>query len=264
MAADEVSREATWAKAAGWDAVGLDFWRRGRATAKPSLACIEWLCEDLQPGDRCLIVGGTTIQLIRRAVTVGLSVTVLDFSSRICREVEALVANTVDVVHGNVLDPPALDRVDRLVCDTLLNRFDGAEATRFTRSAAELLRDGGQVRMTVKLGRYPMDERLLWLGRAAGTLNEFWDAGSNTVDFSKAGPLLEEALVAHGTLTRDELLTWYRARGREKRYERADLITLFNRPHWQLEMAMDQDRPDCCLVEAILQDHVHEWRPSEV
>lgn len=255
MTADGASPGTMWPKAAGWDAVGLEFWRRGRATAKPSAACVAWFCADLARGDRCLVVGGTTVDVIRHAAAAGLGVTVLDFSARVCREVGAVVADDVAIVHGNVLTPPAIGPFDRVTGDTLLNRFDGIEAARFADAVAGLLRPGGQLRMTVKLGRYPMDERLLDLGRAAGTLDEFLDVATNTIDFSRTGDLLEHALVAHGTLSREEMLTWYRMRGREKRYERSDLLALFAAPRWHVRLATDDDRPDCCRLEATLQPH---------
>lgn len=198
------------------------------------------------------MVGGTTVDLIRHAANAGLDVTVIDFSERVCSELAAEVAD-VEVVHADILDPPTLDPMDRVVADTLLNRFDGTEAPRFETAVAGLLRRGGQLRLTVKIGLYPMDERLFRLGRSTATLDRFWDPRTRTIDFARTGALLEEALVPHGTLSREQMLVWYRARGVEKRYERSDLRALLRPPLWRLQLATDPDRTECCRLVAVLE-----------
>jgi len=64
----------------------------------------------------------------------------------------------------------------------------------------DLLTDSGQVRASIKLGLYPMDTRMINLGRERGCLEQFYDAESNIIDFGAAGDVLIDALLPHGDI----------------------------------------------------------------
>lgn len=242
-------------KVEAWDQVGLAFWHLGRESAKPGPKCVEWFAQD--GGSRCLVVGGTTIDLIERLAERGAQVCVLDFSRRVCQEAAEQVSLGVTVVHGDALDPPRevreLGSYDAVLCDTLINRFDSAEALAFARTSAGLLRSGGRLRATVFEGRYPMDERMIDTGRAWGCLERFWEETTQTIDFARAGrEMLEQALLPHGDLPRETLVQWYLGRGREKRFGRAELEGLFDNREWRsVEVDRDEERPSRLQVTAV-------------
>ena len=220
-------------KAQAWDAVGLKYYFLGRKSGKPIPSTIRWFTGGLGAGSRCLVVGGTSVAVIRAALRTGSAVEVIDFSARVCSELRQRVPSGLTIVNGDVLEPP--DELGasftHLVCDALINRFDDAEACRFERRLARLLQPDGVLRATVKIGHYPMDLRLLEL--AAGRPDvAFWDAETRTIDYGQIGELLERGFARHGGIAREDLLGWYRNRGREKRYEEDDLRQLFAPPAW--------------------------------
>lgn len=223
-------------KADAWDAVGLDFWRRGRKSAKPSPGDIRWFLRDVTAQHRCMIVGGTSVGLIRAALERGADVTVVDFSERVCTELRQCVTGSFTVVCADIL---ALgDAVGpaptHLLSDTLINRMDGGEAAAFAASSARVLPAGSILRATVYLGFYEMDRRLLRLGLQAGCTKAFWDPETATIDFARVpADLLERGLVPHGGISRSQLVAWYQRRGREKRFSEADLRRLFAPPRWR-------------------------------
>jgi hypothetical protein len=222
------------AKRAAWDALGLRFWRQGRRTAKPARQTIAWFVAGLGPSDRCLVVGGTSVRLIRAVELKTGNVTVADFSGRICAELQTVVPPSVEIVECDILSPQLLPTgaFSVVLADTLINRFDALEAERFQAVAASLLAGEGCIRTTVKIGLYTMDRVLLELGATKAPSLRFWDEASRTMDYSRADRLLDEGLVRHGSLPRKELLVWYRNRGREKRFEMTDLEDLFNHDPW--------------------------------
>lgn len=220
-------------KAKAWDAIGLKYWSLGRRTGKPRPSTLRWFIRGLRPADRCLVVGGTSVGVIRAAAATGCQVVVADFSARVCAELRGRLPAGVTVVRRDVLDPaPEWEATfTHLLSDALVNRFDGEEAERFERRAAALVRIGGELRATVKLGLYPMDVRLLEL--AAGRPDaDFWDSRTRTMDYGHIGPLMEAGMVPHGGIARADLAGWYRSRGREKRFGEEDLRELFSTPRW--------------------------------
>lgn len=234
-------------KAVAWDRLGLVFYRRGRRTAKPSPATLRWFLHGLRPAQPILIVGGTSVGMIRAAAAAGLETWVMDFSARICRELPRFVGSDVHIVGADVLQPPVelLAGFDVVLADTLVNRFEHAEAKRFEVACYRLLVPAGELRTTVKLGLYPMDERMIGLGRQRGCLDRFWDERTSTIDFAAAGDVLDRALARHGGISRRSLLDWYRGRGRESRYGVDDLERLFPTERWpDIEITSDSPSPD--------------------
>src|SRR5579859_3173402 len=221
-------------KAQAWDALGLKYYYLGRRTAKASPATVRWYTNGVGPDGRCLVVGGTSVGIIRAAARPGGPVVVADFSPRVCADLRRELGDVaVTIVQRDVLQPaPDWEGgFTHLLCDALVNRFDEEEARRFERRAAGLLRPGGVLRATVQLGLYPMERRLMEI--APGEVPRFWDERTRTIDYGRIGEdLLERAIAPHGDISRQDLLEWYLHRGREKRFEEKDLRDLFAAPAW--------------------------------
>jgi SAM-dependent methyltransferase len=228
-------------KAQAWDAVGLQYYFLGRKSGKPTARTIRWFTKDLGPDSRCLVVGGTSVAVIRAALKTGCHVDVIDFSERVCRELARVVPAEVAIANGDILTANGDGTRTHVFCDALINRFDDAESRRFMASVKRLLVPGGTLRATVKLGHYPMDLRLLAM-TAGQPGPAFWDEATRTIDYGRLGDLLERGYARHGGIPREALLGWYRNRGREKRFEQSDLRELFGPPEWT-EPDIEQEAP---------------------
>ncbi|MCG6122420.1 MAG: class I SAM-dependent methyltransferase [Microvirga sp.] len=217
------------AKASAWDLVGGLFWTKGRATARPTDAEIDIFLEGLAPGARVAIIGASTKDLVEAAFDRGLSATVLDFSAKMCADLADVVGSGADIrvqdITGEI--PATLrGRFDAVLSDRLVNRFTREEAVRAFSGMLALLREGGTLHASIKLGFYPMDERMIEEGRRRQTLAAFYDESTRTIDFPAAGEILETCLLPHGEIDRTILLSWYRGRGCESRFDDADVLAL--------------------------------------
>ncbi|MGF1427368.1 hypothetical protein [Kitasatospora sp. LaBMicrA B282] len=220
-------------KAEAWDLIGSLFWESGRTTAKPSDEEIGLFTAGIEPGDRCTVVGASTKDLVEALIALGAEVTVLDFSERMCADLRAaLPAGSCRVLRHDITRPaPAeLRGTQRFVLnDRLVNRFSETEALRGIEGMLDLLADGGQLRASIKLGLYPMDERMIELGTERGCVATFFDAAEKVIDFGAAGDVLTDALLPHGDIAPELLLQWYRGRGREQRFDHEDIVALLGR-----------------------------------
>jgi NAD(P)-dependent dehydrogenase (short-subunit alcohol dehydrogenase family) len=220
----------TNAKSAAWDLIGSLFWESGRTTAKPSDEEIGLFLDGVVAGARCTVVGASTKDLVEALIARGAQVTVLDFSERMCADLRAaLPAGSCQVLQHDITSPapePLRATQDFVLNDRLVNRFGTEEARAGLEGMLDLLADGGQVRASIKLGLYPMDERMIAAGRERGTLAEFYDAQAKVIDFAAAGDVLTDALLPHGDIDPELLLQWYRGRGREKRFDHEDVVAL--------------------------------------
>ncbi len=218
-------------KSAAWDLVGGTFWESGRRTARPSTAEIERMTRGIPEGAGCVVVGASTRDLVVALLGRGAKVTVLDFAERMCADLRAALPPGACPIHQHDITsaPPShlAGRQDYVLSDRLINRFSETEALPGLLGMAGLLSVGGQVRTTVKLGLYPMDGRMIELGRRNGCLAAFYDERQRVVNFAAAGQILEEALLPHGDIPVEVLLNWYRGRGTEKRFEHEDVVELF-------------------------------------
>lgn len=209
-------------KALAWDALGGMFWKQGRKSARPSAAEIEIFLAEIASGERCGILGASTKELIEAAMARSLDVVVFDFSSMMLEELKAAIGhNSCTYVYLDVLEPipDALRSSVRFVlADRLINRFTRDEVPVFLRNVLTLMTRNGQLRMTVKLGFYPMDYLLIEEGRRKGTLMRFYDEGTSTFDYASARHELEACVVPHGSIERNVLLDWYVGRGKESRF----------------------------------------------
>jgi hypothetical protein len=216
------------AKAAAWDLLGGQFWTSGRVTARPTIAEINIFLEGIAPKSRIAVIGASTKYLVDGALARGLDVTVLDFSIRMCEDLGAAIGRRGNIrvqdITADILPEDLIGQYDVVLSDRLFNRFTREESVKAFSRMLELLRAGGNVRASARLGLYPMDERMIMEGERRGTLSLFYDEATRTIDFPAAGTILEACLMPHGEIDRETLLGWYRRRGRESRYENADIL----------------------------------------
>jgi hypothetical protein len=226
-----VTTRATNPKSAAWDLVGGQFWESGRRTAKPSTAEIEQMTRGIPAGARCVVVGASTRDLVVALLAHGARVMVLDFAERMCADLRAALPPGACPIHQHDITraPPGelAGTQDYVLSDRLINRFSETEALPGLLGMTGLLAVGGEVRTSVKLGLYPMDERMIDLGRRRGCLAAFYDERQRVMNFAAAGEILEQALLPHGDIPAEVLLDWYRGRGTEKRFEHEDVVELF-------------------------------------
>lgn len=219
-------------KAAAWDRVGGLFWTHGRETARPTQAEIDIFLADLPAGARIVVAGASTKDLVEAALARGLDVSVLDFSERMCADLRQALGERPDIRVADITQAMPHDLVgvhDAVLSDRLINRFTREESVSALSGMLSLLRPGGTVRASIKMGLYPMDERMIEEGRRRGTLADFYDEATRTIDFQAARDVLEACLLPHGEIDRDILLEWYRGRGRESRFDDADIRELASR-----------------------------------
>jgi hypothetical protein len=217
-------------KSAAWDLIGSLFWESGRTTAKPNAAEVALFGAGIGAGTRVSVVGASTKALVEALLETGAEVTVLDFSERMCADLRSVLpAGSCRILSHDITGPApdGLGGTQQFVLnDRLVNRFSDTEAQRGISGMLELLAPGGVLRTSVKLGLYPMDERMIEIGRARGWLDRFYDAGKHVIDYAAAGDVLPAALLAHGEIDRELLLRWYQGRGREQRFEHEDVLAL--------------------------------------
>lgn len=218
-------------KAAAWDNIGSLFWEQGRKSAKPSTYELDRFSQGIKPGDRVCVVGASTKDLVCLLMGLGAKVTVYDFSSGMCHSLrEAISDDSVKIERLDIVAPLDACRIgsqDYVLNDRLVNRFTGIEAKKALSNMCALA-SSGEIRASIKLGYYPMDHKMIALGKDRGTLDDFFDAETRTIDFSNAGTVLNDALLAHGDIDFNLLLDWYRGRAAEKRFEHEDIVELIN------------------------------------
>lgn len=262
---DTMDQPVTNAKAEAWDNVGSLFWQQGRVSARPSQAELDLFTSGISAGSRCTVVGASTKHLVQTLVELGAQVTVLDFSQQMCADL-AVAVDQADVrVHDITTPAPAelAGTQDYVLCDRLVNRFGPAEAAAGLSGMVGLLAEGGQLRATIKLGLYPMDEQMIALGEQRGTLTTFWDEQTSTIDFGTAGSVLDDALLPHGDIDPAILLAWYRGRGKEQRFSHQDVLNLLAESRaggTAVESVTDAELPDAPktrLYVATVAERVH-------
>lgn len=210
-------------KAAAWDIIGGKFWKQGRKSARPSQTEIQMFLSGTAPGERCGILGASTKELVEAAVARQLDVTVFDFSAVMLDDLKSEIGeDSCEYIRLDALEavPDVLRGSLRFaLADRLINRFMVQEVPVFLQNVLALLVTGGELRMTVKLGLYPMDALLIEEGRRRGTLARFYNEDTRTLDYACAMDELKACLVPHGSIPRELLLDWYMQRGKESRFD---------------------------------------------
>lgn len=215
-------------KSDAWDRIGSQFWNKGRESAKPSEKELAIFCSGIEKGQRCAIIGASTKGLVAAVSEITPNVIVFDFSARMCAELSQILPD-IEVHLVDITQPLPDDLVgtfDWVLSERLINRFDGDEAVRGVASMNALLRGGGVLRTSVWLGLYPMDRAMIEYGCANGTVDQFWDEATTTINFSQAGKALTEKLMPHGSIAQKDLHDWYLGRGREKRFSDEEIREL--------------------------------------
>lgn len=221
-------------KSHGWDMVGGLFWKMGRVSARPSKTEIDILLGGINHGERCVIVGASTKELIEEAIRRGIKITVIDFSNTMCNDLRRDIGQLSDrceIICHDILGPVPneLKNSEKYVlADRLINRFTLNDAIVFFNNALTMLKNEGEIRTSVKLGFYEMDNILIEEGKKRGTLTNFFDPASNTIDFAAATDELRVSLLPHGSIPSDILLKWYYFRGKETRFNDDDIKQLFH------------------------------------
>jgi hypothetical protein len=238
-------------KAEAWDVIGSLFWELGRRSARPSEQEIDEFLTGLPPCSPCAVIGASTKELIEAMIDAGHEMTVLDFSQRMCADLGSVLGAGQCRIQQLDITQPVPERLratqEAVLSDRLLNRFGPEEAVAALAGMAALMAPGGEIRATVKLGFYPMDLRMISLGRERGCLDRFYDPGQKTLDFGAADGVLESAVLPHGEIPRDLLLQWYRGRGVEKRFDDAEIRVLseqFDGPLRLVDAAVVPDSPE--------------------
>lgn len=234
-------------KSSGWDLVGAKFWRLGRVSARPSKSEINMFLSDIPPGSNCIIIGASTKDLVIFGLKSKLKIIVLDFSTVMCSDLKYEINSSgfdCEIICHDILKPPPayLQKIQCYVlADRLINRFTRSETLIFMKNIFNIVKEGGELRMSVKLGLYDMDKALIEEGQKRGTLSKFFDSTSKTINFATASEELKSRLLPHGHIPRHILLEWYHARGMESRFNDEDVKALF--------MQASIDNPRYCLIE---------------
>lgn len=212
-----------------WNIMGDKFWKIGRITAKPDNEDIGSFLKDIRAGEQCLIVGASTMYLIKEAVNRNIKVTVADFSEVMINELKNELEDSCEYIIWDVLDnPPEIlcRKFKYVLSDRLVNRFTYFEAIKMLENSMLLLDSGGELRYSIKLGYYKMDYNLIEYGKENNCLDEFYTRETNTFDFTKTIDFLNQCIMEHGNIDRKTLLKWYAGRGVESRFEKLDIEKL--------------------------------------
>jgi hypothetical protein len=210
-----------------WDHFGPQYWELAAMTSHPSPHEVAQFLAGVTEDVRVLIIGATTRVLVAEAIARKSYVTVMDFAPRLIEKLRsALQSDRLAYVRHDIGEPvpPSLQgHFDLVASDRLINRFHCSEMPRVCANMGLLARPGGRVRMTARLGLYPLDEALIQEGRKRGTLNDFWEEQTLTIDWSRVGEELEVCATSHGQIPREVVIEWSRQRGIESRISDADV-----------------------------------------
>ena len=226
-------------KAQAWNNVGKLFWQLGRNNAKPNTRMVNRFLENIPRQDTCLIIGASTKSLIETAINQHLTVTVIDFSETMCRDLANAIHNKPKKQkkqHLSILLQDALATPHPALCqsqqfilsDRLINRFSPEETYLFFDNIKYFMQPHAELRLTIKMGLYAVDHALIQQGKVWGTLDQFYNEQEGWIDFSKAPDEMNACTLSHGEIPQDILVAWYRGRAKEARFNQEKIHTLFN------------------------------------
>jgi SAM-dependent methyltransferase len=216
-------------KHSSWNDFGAAYWELVGTTSHPSAQETAGFLADAGPGKRVLVLGATTTELTRAARAAGAEVHVLDFAEKLLGLVADEFGESVRLHHHDLIHPAPAElhgSFDLVVADRLINRFHRSEMGTVLANMISFVGTGGQLRISVRLGLYPLDERLIARGTELGTVNSFWDDATRTIDWSRVGRELDDVAEASGGVPRDIVIAWSRRRGVESRLLATDLPVL--------------------------------------
>jgi len=219
-------------KSVAWDFIGGEFWEYGRPTARPSKNEIELFVKGIHHNDCCCVIGASTKDLIENILVISNNVFVYDFSRRMCNDLQKSISSKkLSIQELDIcaeLPKEKYESMDFIVNDRLINRFDLKEIVNYLRSCYEMLRPGGLLKSSLKLGLYEMDKKLITADKNRLKSLTVFDEENNTIDYSNTLDILEDCIIPHGSISKDKLIQWYSNRGKEKRFMNGDFEELFN------------------------------------
>jgi hypothetical protein len=202
--------------------MGDKFWRLGEEKIKPNADMINWYLVGIEPGSSCCIVGASTYALVAEAIKRNIDVTVIDFSKKMCADLESALAGAKCkvIVHDILETTPSSIRnsFSYLLSDRLINRFSIDETIEFFHNAPTLLSPSGELRTVIRMGLYELDKKLIAYQEKHNLSEKIYDEEKNIIDFTNSKQALEEISPEMGAIPRDILIDWYVKRGRESRY----------------------------------------------
>ncbi len=222
------------AKSQGWDIINEKFWKIGRKTGKPSIREIEMYLENVPSNSECLVIGSSTRDLIVRALSKGINITVVDFSASSIKKLkEDLEDNNLiercRLINADILSQPnksLISKFDFVFADRLINRFTYDQIEGFFTNISSVLKNKGEFITAIKPNFYPMDLAMIQLGKNKNTLENFYDENTRTINFSNATEELREIVFPHGEIPKTVLLKWYYFRGKESRFLDEDILNM--------------------------------------
>ncbi len=218
-------------KAKAWDIIGKDFWKSGRKTAKPSNKHIRKFSEGIFSTSYVCIVGASTKNLIEHLLAKNCNVFVYDFSEKMCMDLRKEIDDKKCKIELKDITKPKLlnlNKFDYVLNDRLINRFNIEETISYLNSCNKILKKGGIVRSSIKIGLYPMDEILLKNAKSRGLEKHFFNSKTSTINYEASAPVLKECVQKHGNISKEKLINWYLNRREEKRFSITDFDNLVN------------------------------------
>lgn len=215
-------------KSAAWDLMGERFWTEIDEGGRPSKKEIDLYLDGVNEGHAVCVVGASMYFLIKQVVELDASVTVVDFSPKMCADLERSLEGRAKVVCHDILfpAPSALQgRFDYVISDRIVNRFTHDELSRAAKTFFSFLASDGVLRLGVKLGLEGIDKQLMDAAKKHNVqIDGFWNESTATIDYSAARELLEKVEFDYGDVPRDIILKWFDQRGRESRYTEEEVI----------------------------------------
>ena len=235
-----------------WDKMGSLFWKLGEEKIKPSPAMLAEYLKDTTPTSRICIIGASTFSLIQQAIDHGLDVTVIDFSEKMCADLEeSLAPKKCRILLLDVLGklPDELKGMfSHVLSDRLINRFSMTETKKLLKNASLLLQPAGELRTTIRMGLYDLDKKMIAYQEQHPQQQKIYDKKNNTINFDYAKEALTEIGPENGRIPKNILLEWYLNRGIETRYTEelieAIFLTSEGASHGHFEILHKSPTPD--------------------
>ena len=240
-------------KAEAWDLIGAAYYDAGY-DGGPSGADCDLYLQGLQAGESVLLVGASTVRLATAALDRGLELTVADFSRIMLDELRSILGAAARYQYADVTSPESMLRgqFHAVLADRLLNRFTLAEVRQALAHLAAVLRRGGELRLSYRLGLYQRDHPVLAEARRRGVLADVLDEEANDIDYAPARSWLPEVLTPHGDIPMPTLVNFYAGRGREHRLRPGELDQIVA----QLEQADGQLVTDHLPMSSVSRDYL--------
>lgn len=216
-------------KQRSWNDYGSTYWTHAATTSHPSEREAAGFLGDAGHGTRVLVAGATTSEVIAAAVERGAEVHVLDFADKLLDLAAARFGPDLHTHLHDVTDPAPTEEAgsfDVVAADRLINRFHRSEMPRVVANLMSFVKRGGQLRVSIRFGLYPLDRRLIQRGTELGTLGRFWDEPTATIDWAGVTTEIDDVAEDHGDIPASVVAEWSRLRGVESRIRPHDVAEI--------------------------------------